>query len=109
MTQQVVANTSSPWSSKTNWVLALTMLADTLNELLPLVPVQYQHTVSVSITLIGLVLGIVTKTFFTTTISSASVPSIAPVSAVSHDDGEAQTETEALNITQVALAKAADK
>jgi hypothetical protein len=103
MTQQVVTNTSSPFASKTNWILFLTLAADVLNEALPLVPAQYQHSVSSAVTIIGLILGIVTKTFFSTTISSTSVPSSATTSTVIHND-ETMT-TEALNIGSLAKSK----
>lgn len=109
MTTPVIADVKSPFASKVNWVLLLTGLVDAANELLPLVPAQYQHNVTLAVTAIGLVLGIIAKTFYTTSVSSTSIPSVVPVSVVTHSDDTGQNQTEALNITSLALAQAAEK
>jgi hypothetical protein len=94
----VVTSVKSPFTSKVNWILLATALLDVANQALPIVPAAYQSQTGVYITLAGVVLGIITKTFYTTSISSASVPSNAPVSTVTHDEHE---QTEALNILQL--------
>jgi hypothetical protein len=103
--QTAVVDTKSPLSSKVNWILLLTGLLDTANEILPLIPEQYRHSATLYVTAAGLILGIITKTFFTTTISSTSLPASAPTSVVVHTDAEERAETESLNVTQAALAR----
>ena len=91
MAQAVVA-TKSAWYSKVNWLAALTALATTLNELLPMAPAQYQHAITVAIVIVGGLSTIVAKTFYTTTVtpSSAAKAPIVPETAV----------TAALNVAQ---------
>jgi nucleoside recognition membrane protein YjiH len=102
----VVVPVKSPFESKTNWIMALTAILDLLNEVLPIVPDKYQHTVSLAITVIGAVLGIISKTFFTTTVSSLSVPNTAPspnyLATVLRNAGVPETKiTDALNAAQL--------
>ena len=94
----VVAAVKSPFESKTNWILFLTAALDLLNEVAPIIPPKYQHAVSVSITVIGALLGIMTKTFFTTSISSYSVPSVAPTATVVQP-AQVASETQAKDLS----------
>jgi hypothetical protein len=95
---QVITTVKSPFSSKVNWILLGTACLDIANQALPLVPIDDRGTMSLYITLGGAVLGIVAKTFYTTEISSASIPSATPISTIVHNEHD---ETEALNIAQL--------
>jgi hypothetical protein len=89
---QAVVDTKSAWYSKVNWLAALTALATTLNELLPMVPAQYQHAVTVAIVVVGGLSTIIAKTFYTTTVTPSSA-SKAPLV-------QEEAVTSALNVGQ---------
>lgn len=74
----------SAWLSKINWIAGLTMLlaflsqtTDLLQQLMPFVPPQYQHYVTLGIVLAGGLATIITKTFFTTTVTPASAAKVS--------------------------------
>ena len=67
-------------SSKVNWIAALTTLAavlsqttDLLQQILPFVPPQYQHYITIGIMLVGGIATIITRTFFTTADTTQSM------------------------------------
>ena len=71
--------TASPFTSKINWIQLLGGLAALLNELLPVIPAQYQHYLTVAIIVLTGVSTIVARTFYTTSIINQSVPSSASI------------------------------
>lgn len=58
--------------SKTNILLTVGAIADVLNEASPLVPPKYQHWVTLGISLCALIGGVITRTWFSTTITPSS-------------------------------------
>lgn len=102
--QPVIVDTKSPWYSKVNWIAGLTALVATATEVLPIVPPAYQHYVTTFVIVAGGLLTIITKTFYTPTISSSSVPPCQPVSlvTVSATNFTEETKTAALNLSQAA-------
>lgn len=69
----VIAPVKSAWASKTNWIAAIGAIIALLNELLPIVPAQYQHDVTVAVTVLTAISTIISRTFFTTTLTPSSV------------------------------------
>lgn len=93
----------SPLASKVNWIAGIAALIAAGNDMLPIIPDKYRHYVTGAVAVLGGILTIVTKTFYTTTISSASVPGDASVASVTHVDqrtGEEHT-SDVLNMMQV--------
>lgn len=94
---KVVANVASAFSSKINWIAAITSVITVANELLPIVPEKYKQTVTAVIVVLGGILTIVSRTFYSTTITPSSVSGTVAVLPV-------MTETQitdALNASQL--------
>jgi len=79
-----IVSVKSAWLSKVNWIAALSAAVaalnettDALREILPLIPVKDQHYVTVGIIVTGAIATIITRTFFTTTVTQASADKIS--------------------------------
>lgn len=105
MTPQVLVDTKSAWVSKVNWIAGAGAVLASLNELFPLLPPgsKLQHYATVAIMALTAFLTIYAKTFLTTTISPASLPSVTPYSVVTHSDG---SSSDVLNAGELARVKA---
>lgn len=69
----VAAPIKSPWYSKVNWIAGIGATVAVINELAPILPPKYQHWATVAVIALTGISTIVAKSFFTTSISSASV------------------------------------
>ena len=83
--ENVTVPVKSSLASKVNWIAGLTALVaslneltDALNQLMPFVPPQYQHYVTVGIVIAGGIATIITRSFFTTSVTTASMKGPQP-------------------------------
>lgn len=77
----VTVPVKSAAASKVNWIAGLSATLVVLNEttdllqqVLPVVPAKDQHWVTAGIAIVGGIATIITRTFFTTSITASSVP-----------------------------------
>lgn len=72
----VTVAVKSAWASKVNWIAALTALSALITQFTPLLPPADQGEATAAVTVIGTLLTIVTKTFFTTTVTPSSAAKV---------------------------------
>lgn len=79
MADTVLAPVKPAIASKVNWIAGLTAAVAALNETtdflqqaLPFIPPKYQHLVTAGIAVAGGVATIITRTFFTTSLTPSS-------------------------------------
>lgn len=76
ITSKAVVNVTSPFSSKVNWIAGITSLVATANELLPFLPQPYAHYTTIFIVLAGGFATIISRTFYTTSVTTSSLPGV---------------------------------
>lgn len=83
-TPVVAVPVKSALLSKINWIagvsaalVVLNQTTDVLQQALPFIPAQYQHWVTVGIAVTGGLATIITKTWFTTSVTPASAAKVS--------------------------------
>jgi hypothetical protein len=63
-------------------VAILSQTTDLLQQIMPFVPPQYQHYITVGVIVLGGIATIITRTFFSPSVTSQSLPANTPAVAL---------------------------
>lgn len=75
---QVVVPVKSAWSSRINWIAAITGAGSLITAFLPFIPQEYQGKAVAAVALLGAVGVWYQRTFQTTSVTPSSVPTPTP-------------------------------